>query len=162
MELRCSCGTPSHSLPRSIFSKTPLGTPKNFFKCVKAKPDDLLVFRAGTLSRLKRLGLFRSCRREASPKTQGLSEVPPTMHESTKHPQRGRRTVSIDRHLKINGSGIPGSSPLQKSMLPAHRKSFRIDPFFKRGRRVQGGVLQRVSGYRVGSPAKGVRDRVCF
>ena len=45
MELRCSCGTPSHSLPRGVFEKTPLGTPKNFFKCVKAKPDCLSVFR---------------------------------------------------------------------------------------------------------------------
>ena len=60
------CGTPSHSLPRSVFEKAPLGTLKNFFRFVQAKPDNLWMFRAGTLSRLKRLGLFRSCRWEAS------------------------------------------------------------------------------------------------
>ena len=42
-----------------------------------------------------------------------------------------------------------------KSMFPALRKSFRIDPFFKRGRRVAGrGALQKAMGYREGSPAK--------
>ena len=113
------CGTLSHSLPRSVFEKPPLGTLKNFFKCVKAKPDCLSVFRAGTLSRL---------------------------HESTKHPQRGRRPESIDRFPEIHCSGIPDSYPSIKSMFPAHRKSFRIDPFFKGGRRVQGGALQRKQG----------------
>ena len=65
--------------------------------------------------------------------------MPPTMHESTKHPQRGRRTVSIDQFPKINGSGIPDSSPFHKKYVAHPQKSFRIDPFFKRGRRVQGG-----------------------
>ena len=51
------CGTLSHTLPRSVFEKTPLGTLKNFFKCVKAKPDGLWAFRAGTSSRLKRRAL---------------------------------------------------------------------------------------------------------
>ena len=51
------CGTLSHTLPRGVFEKTPLGTLKNFFRGVKAKPDGLLVFRAGTLSRLKRRAL---------------------------------------------------------------------------------------------------------
>ncbi|HCH68112.1 MAG TPA: hypothetical protein DEV98_05675 [Clostridiales bacterium] len=60
------CPTPCQG---RIFEKTPLGTLKNFFRGVKAKPDCLLVFRAGTLSRLKRQSLFRSCRRKASPKT---------------------------------------------------------------------------------------------
>ena len=36
------CGTPSHALPRSVFEKTPLGTLKNFFRFVKAKPDNLV------------------------------------------------------------------------------------------------------------------------
>ena len=61
------------------------------------------------------------------------------MHESTKHPQRGRRTVSIDQFPKINDSGIPDSLPFHKKYVARPQKSFRIDPFFKRGRRVQGG-----------------------
>ena len=65
--------------------------------------------------------------------------MPPTMHESTKHPQRGRRPVSIDQFPKINGSGIPDSLPFHKKYVARPQKSFRIDPFFKRGRRVQGG-----------------------
>ena len=64
--------------------------------------------------------------------------MPPTTHESTKHPQRGRRTVSIDRPPKINGSGIPDSLPFRKKYVAIRKKSFRIDPFFKRGRRVAG------------------------
>ena len=140
--------------------------------------------------------------------------MPPTMHESTKHPQRGRRPVSIDRHPKINGSGIPdslpfcqkyvairkkvfgstpfskgvaglqggalreasekgqrpvpidrhlkindfglpNSLPFRKKYVAIRKKSFRIDPFFKRGRRVAGrGALQREPGYRAGALRK--------
>ena len=83
-------------------------------------------------------GIFR--------KPKGFRKMPPTMHESTKHPQRGRRPESIDRFPEIHCSGIPDSYPSIKSMFPAHRKSFRIDPFFKGGRRVQGGALQRKQG----------------
>ena len=35
-------GTLSHSLPRSVFEKTPLGSLKNFFRFLKAKPDNLV------------------------------------------------------------------------------------------------------------------------
>ena len=83
------CPTPCQG---RVFQKTPLGTLKNFFKCVKAKPDGLLVFRAGTLSRLKRLSLFRSCRREASPKTQGLSEDASHHAREHKTPTEGTAT----------------------------------------------------------------------
>ena len=86
------CGTLSHTLPRSVFEKTPLGTLKNFFRCVKAKPNNLSVFRAGTSSRLKRLSLFRSCRREASPKTQGLSEDASHHAREHKTPTEGTAT----------------------------------------------------------------------
>ena len=48
------CPTPCQG---RVFEKTPLGTLKNFFRSVKAKPDDLWVFRAGILSRLKRRAL---------------------------------------------------------------------------------------------------------
>ena len=85
-------GTLSHSLPRVVFEKTPLGTLKNFFRFVKAKPDGLSVFR-------------------------------------------------------VLNSSI-------ESMLSVRRKSFRIDPFFKRGRRVAGrGALQREPGCGAGHPA---------
>ena len=86
------CGTLSHSLPRSVFEKTPLGTPKNFFRGVKAKPDGLSVFRARTSSRLKRLSLFRSCRWEASSKTQGLSEDASHHAREHKTPTEGTAT----------------------------------------------------------------------
>ena len=117
------------------------------------------MFRAGTLSRLKRLGLFRSCRREASPKTQGLSED--ASHHARKHktPQRGRRTVSIDRFPKINGSGIPDSSPFHKKYVAHPQKSFRIAPFFKRGRRVAGREALQRAGCRAGSPARSIGQR---
>ena len=79
-------------------------------------------------------------------KPRAFGRMPPTMHESTKHQQRGRRPVSIDRFPKNNGSGVPGSLPFHEKYVAHPQKSFRIDPFFKRGRRVQGG-----------SPAKIVR-----
>ena len=96
------------------------------------------MFRAGTLSRLKRPSLFRSCRREASPKAQGFSED--ASHHARKHktPQRGRRTVSIDRFPKINGSGIPGSLPFHEKYVAHPQKKFSDRPLFKRGRRVAG------------------------
>ena len=70
--------------------------------------------------------------------------MPPTMHESTKHPQRGRRPESIDRFPEIHCSGIPDSMPFHEKCVARPQKSFRIDPFFKRGRRVQGRVLRKV------------------
>ena len=142
-----SRGTPSHSLPRCVFEKTPLGTLKNFFRGVKAKPDCLLVFRAGTSSRLKRLGLFRSCRREASSKTQGLSEdashharkhKTPTegtaygVHRSVPENQRFRHPVFFVFQLKI--------------CRPSTEKVFGSPPFSKGGAGVQGGALQGTLG----------------
>ena len=83
-----------------------------------------------------------------------FGRMPPTMHESTKHPQRGRRTESIDRFPEINGSGVPDSLPFHKKYVARPQKSFRIDPFFKRGRRVAGrGALQREPGCGAGHPA---------
>ena len=46
-DLLSLCGTLSHALPRSVFEKTPLGTLKNFFWSVKAKPDNLGCFVKG-------------------------------------------------------------------------------------------------------------------
>ena len=126
------------------------------------------MFRAGTLSRLKRLGLFRSCRREASPKTQGLSEDASHHARSTKHPQRGRRTVPIDRFPKINGSGIPDSSPFHKKYVARPQKKFSDRPLFQKGSPGTGReALQETPGAgqepckkrpergcRMGSPAK--------
>ncbi|HCH67101.1 MAG TPA: hypothetical protein DEV98_00380, partial [Clostridiales bacterium] len=56
-----------------------------------------------------------------------------------KAPEQGWRSVSIDWFPKIYGSGIPSSLPFHKKYVVCPQKSFRIDPFFKRGRRVQGG-----------------------
>ena len=160
MELRCSCGTPSHSLPRSIFSKTPLGTPKNFFKCVKAKPDDLLVFRAGTLSRLKRLGLFRSCRREASSKIQGLSED--ASHHARKHktPTEGTATDTHRPSPKNQRLRHSGFYTFQlKICCPPADKVFGSTPFSKGVAGCRAGTLQGTLGCRAGNPAKSRDNR---
>ena len=126
-------GTLSHSLPRSVFEKTPLGTPKNFFRFVKAKPDGLSVFRAGTSSRLKRLGLFRSCRREASPKTQGLSED--ASHHARKHKTPTEGTAhgvhrSVSQNQRFRHSGF-FALPL-KVCCPSAKK-FSDRPLFQKG-----------------------------
>ena len=94
------------------------------------------------------------------------------MHESTKHPQRGRRTVSIDRLQKIYGSGIPDSMPFHKKYVVRPQKKFSDRPLFqkgspgagrgpckdrqKRGNRVQGGSPAKSikTGCRAGSPAR--------
>ena len=126
-------GTLSHSLPRSVFEKTPLGTLKNFFRGVKAKPDGLSVFRAGTSSRLKRLGLFRSCRWEASPKTQGLSEDASHHAREHKTPTEGTATGIHRPAPKINSSGIPDSSPFHKKYVARPQKKFSDRPLFQKG-----------------------------
>ena len=87
-------------------------------------------------------------------KPKGFRKMPPTMHESTKHPQRGRRPVSIDQFPKINGSGIPDSLPFHKKYVARPQKSFRIDPFFKRGRRGAGRGPAKRTGCRAGTLRK--------
>ena len=113
--------------------KRTLGTLKNFFRCVKAKPDCLLVFRAGTSSRLKRLGLFRSCRREASSKTQRLSGD--ASHHARKHktPTEGaahgvHRSVPENQWLRHSGFF---ALPL-KVCCPSAKK-FSDRPLFQKG-----------------------------
>ena len=128
----------------SVFEKTPLGTPKNFFRGVKAKPDDLSVFRAGTLSRLKRLGLFRSCRWEASPKTQGLSED--ASHHAREHKTPTEGTAhgvhrSVSQNQRFRHSGFFALS--LKVCCPSAKK-FSDRPLFQKGS----------PGCRAGSPAK--------
>ena len=59
--------------------------------------------------------------------------MPPTMHESTKHPHRERRPVSIDRPPKINGSGIPDSLPFHKKYVSRPQKKFSDRPLFQKG-----------------------------
>ena len=149
-----------HPAKGAFLKKRPLEPSKTFFRGVKAKPDGLSVFRAGTLSRLKR--------REASPKTQGLSEDASHHARSTKHPQRGRRTVPIDRFPKINGSGIPDSSSFHKKYVARPQKKFSDRPLFPKGSPGTGReALQETPGAgqkpckkrpergcRMGSPAK--------
>ena len=127
MELRCSCGTPSHSLPRSVFSKTLLGPPKNFFKCVKAKPDCLSVFRAGTSSRHAR---------------------------KHKTPTEGTAPESIDRFPEINGSGIPGSLPFHEKYVAIRKKVFGSTPFSKGVAGCRAGSPAKSDGIQGGEPCK--------
>ena len=98
------------------------------------------MFRAGTLSRLKRPSLFRSCRWEASPKAQGFSEdashharkhKTPTegtaygVHRSVPENQRFRHPVFFVFQLKI--------------CRPSTEKVFGSPPFSKGGAGLQGG-----------------------
>ena len=127
------CGTLSHTLPRGVFSKTPLGTLKNFFRGVKAKPDCLLVFRAGTSSRLKRQSLFRSCRWEASPKTQGLSEDASHHAREHKTPTEGtahgiHRPAPENQRFRHSGFFAP-----PKKYVARPQKKFSDRPLFQKG-----------------------------
>ena len=124
------CPTPCQGC---VFEKPPLGTLKNFFRCVKAKPDCLLVFRAGTSSRLKRLCLFRSCRREASSKTQRLSED--ASHHARKHKTPTEGTAhgvhrSVSQNQRFRHSGFL-TLPL-KVCCPSAKK-FSDRPLFQKG-----------------------------
>ena len=88
-------------------------------------------------------------------KPRAFGRMPPTMHESTKHPQRGRRPVSIDQFPKINGSGIPDSLPFHKKYVARPQIKFSDRPLFQKGSPGAGrGALQRAMGYRAGSPAR--------
>ena len=131
------CPTPCQGC---VFEKTHLGTLKNFFRCVKAKPDGLSVFRAGTLSRLKRLGLFRSCRWEALPKALGLSEV--ASHHAREHKTPTEGTAhgihrSVSQNQRFRHSGFFTLS-LKGCCLSAE-KVFGSTPFSKGVAGLQGG-----------------------
>ena len=134
------CGTLSHSLPRSVFEKTPLGTLKNFFRCVKAKPDNLVGVSCRDFVPPEKAWPFQVVQVGGiaeNPRAFGRCLPPCTKAQNT-HRGDGARYPSTSSPK----STIPAFRILRpsiKSMLPAHRKSFRIDSFFKRGRRVQGG-----------------------
>ena len=68
--------------------------------------------------------------------------------------EKGWHTVSIDLPPKINGSGIPDSLPFHKKYVAHPQKSFRIDPFFKRGRRGAGRGPAKRTGCRAGTLRK--------
>ena len=110
------------------------------------------MFRAGTSSRLKRLGLFRSCRWEASSKTQGLSED--ASHHAREHKTPTEGTAhgihrSVSQNQRFRHSGFFTLS-LKGCCLSAE-KVFGSTPFSK-----------GVAGCRAGSPAKrtGLQGRV--
>ena len=161
---------------KGAFLKKRTLEPSKTFSVREGEAGQSGVFRAGTSSRLKRLGLFRSCRREASSKTQGLSED--ASHHARKHktPQRGRRPASIDRFPKNNGSGIPDSMPFHEKYVARPQKKFSDRPLFQKGspgcragalRKVSKkgspgagrGAMQREPGCRAGCPAKSAGRR---
>ena len=140
-----------HPAKGAFLKKRPLGTLKNFFRFVKAKPDGLSVFRAGTWSRLKRLGLFRSCRREASSKTQGLSEDASHHAREHKTPTEGtandiHRPAPKNQQLRYFGFL---TLPLKVCCLSAE-KVFGSTPFSKGVAGLQGGSPARSIGQRAG------------
>ena len=74
--------------------------------------------------------------------------------------EKGWRTVSIDRHPKINGSGIPDSHPfVEKDVVCPPKKLSDRTPFSKGGAGLQGGRPARNAGCRAGSPAKKCQKR---
>ena len=124
------CPTPCQG---AFLKKRPLEPSKTFFRGVKAKPDGLSVFRAGTLSRLKRQSLFSSCRREASPKTQGLSED--ASHHARKHKTPTEGTANdihrpAPKNQQLRYSGFL-TLPLKVCCLSA--KKFSDRPLFQKG-----------------------------
>ena len=98
------------------------------------------VFRAGTSSRLKRLGLFRSCRREASSKTQGLSEDASHHAREHKTPTEGTATGI---HRSVPGNPLFRHSKFfpfpRKGCCPPTEKVFGSIPFSKGVAGLQGG-----------------------
>ena len=106
------------------------------------------MFRAGTSSRLKRLGLFRSCRWEASPKAQGLSEDASHHAREHKTPTEGtahgiHRSVPENQRIRHSGFFV---LPL-KVCCPSAKK-FSDRPLFQKG----------APGCRAGSPVKSVKE----
>ena len=137
------------------------------------------AFRAGTLSRLKRLGLFRSCRREASSKTQGLSEDASHHAREHKTPTEGtahgiHRSVPgnpLFRHSKFfpfprkgccpSAEKVFGSTPFSKGVAGCRAGPCKENRVAGRGPAkrtgLQGGALQREPGCRAGCPAKSIK-----
>ena len=54
------------------------------------------------------------------------------------------RPAPIDRRLKINGSGIPGSLPFHEKYVAIRKKVFGSTPFSKGVAGLQGGALRKV------------------
>ena len=126
------------------------------------------MFRAGTLSRLKRPSLFRSCRREASSKTQGLSED--ASHHAREHKTPTEGTAHgihrpIPENQRFRHSGFFTLSLKGCCLSP---KKFSDRPLFQKGSPGAGReALQETPGAgqepckkrpergcRMGSPAK--------
>ena len=120
------------------------------------------MFRAGTLSRLKRPSLFRSCRWEASPKAQGFSEDASRHARKHKTPTEGtahgvHRSVPENQRIRHSGFfALP-----QKVCRPSAKK-FSDRPLFQKGSPgagrepckkhwVQGGSPARNTGCRAGA-----------
>ena len=135
-----------HPAKGAFLKKRPLEPSKTFFRGVKAKPDGLSVFRAGTLSRLKRQSLFSSCRREASPKTQGLSEDASHHAREHKTPTEGTATGihrSVPEKQRFRHSGF--FTLPYKVCFPPPEKVFGSTPFSKGVAGCRAGTLQRSS-----------------
>ena len=115
------------------------------------------MFRAGTSSRLKRPSLFRSCRWEASSKTQGLSEDASLHAREHKTPTEGtahgiHRSAPENQRLRHTGFF---ALPL-KVCCPSAKKVFGSTPFSKGVAGLQGGSPAKSikTGFRAGSPAR--------
>ena len=116
------------------------------------------MFRAGTSSRLKRLGLFRSCRREASPKTQGLSEDASHHAREHKTPTEG---TAHGIHRSVPGNPLFRHSKFfpfpRKGCCPSAEKVFGSTPFSKGVAGCRAGSPARNAGVQGGDPAKSIK-----
>ena len=68
--------------------------------------------------------------------------------------EKGRRTVSIDRRPKINGSGIPDSLPFHKKYVARPQIKFSDRPLFQKGSPGAGRDPARNTGRRAGALQK--------
>ena len=117
------------------------------------------MFRAGT-SHLKRQSLFRSCRREASPKTQGLSEDASHHAREHKTPTEGtangiHRPAPKNQPLRYSGFL---TLPLKVCCLSAE-KVFGSTPFSKGVAGLQGGEPCKENRVQGRNPAKRIGCR---
>ena len=144
-----------HPAKGAFLKKRPLEPSKTFFRGVKAKPDGLSVFRAGTSSRLKRQSLFRSCRWEASPKTQGLSEDASHHAREHKTPTEGtahgtHRPAPKNQRFRHSGFFAP-----PKKYVARPQKKFSDRPLFQKGSPGAGRSPAKGVGIQGGKPCKG-------
>ena len=151
------CGTPSHSLPRSGFEKTPLGTLKNFFRFVKAKPDNLVGVSCRDFvppEKAKPFQVVQAGGIVESPRAFGRCLPPCTKAQNTTEGTAHGIHRSAPENQRLRHTGF-FALPL-KVCCPSAKKVFGSTPFSKGVAGLQGGSPAKSikTGFRAGSPAR--------